>query len=166
MVKIEFILSTLLFVFGLFYLITTAVKTDGTYAFNYDRYKIEQTRLQLSYNQYYLIPMLLQYFALYASFLILNFKLGPKLFSKTGALKSALLIALLLTILFLTLGTINTYLKSYLFLRHTTDGEAYGVIFASSFFHTAWLAFLFGFYTLIKYTSIYLCSNIDEIESK
>jgi len=166
MVKIEFILSTLLFVFGLFYLITTAVKTDGTYALNYDRYKIEQTRLQLSYNQYYFIPRLLQYFALYASFLILNFKLVPKLLFKTQALKGALQITLVLTVLFLTFGTIDTYLKNYLFLRHATDGEAYRVIFTSSFFHTAWLAFLFGFYTLIKYASMYLYSNIDEIESK
>jgi sensor histidine kinase YesM len=166
LVKIEFILSTLLFVFGLFYLITTAVKTDGTYALHYDRYKIEQTRLQLSYNQYYFIPRLVQYFALYASFLILNFKLVPKLFSQTQIPKNALLIAFLLLSLFLTFGTLDTYLKNYLFLRHSTDGEAYRVIFTSSFFHTSWLSFLFGFYTAIKYASIYLYNHIDEIESK
>lgn len=166
LMKTELILSTLLFVFGLFYLIATALKTDGTYALNYDRYKIEQTRLQLSYNQYYFIPRLLQYFALYGSFLVLNFQLVPKLIARNQILKNGILVLLVFIFLFITFGTIDTYLKNYLFLRHETDSEAYRVIFTSSFFYTAWLTFLFGFYTAIKYASLYLYNNIDEIESK
>lgn len=166
LMKSELILSTLLFAFGLFYLIATAVKTDGTYALNYDRYKIEQTRLQLSYNQYYFIPRLLQYFALYASFLLLNFRLVPKLIAKNQVFKNGILVILVLIFLFIAFGTIDTYLKNYLFLRHETDNEAYRVIFTSSFFYTAWLTIVFGFYTAIKYASLYLYNNIDDIESK
>lgn len=164
--KIEFWIATILFISGVFYLIANAVESDGTALLNYDPNKIGQTTVQLNYNQYYFIPKIIRYIVLYLAFLILNFKLVPRLQKRENLLKEGLHIALVLIVVWMIIGIVDTYLKNYVLLSYKTEWEAYKVVFTSSFFFTAWLAFMYGFYAVIKFTALYLLTNSELIQTK
>lgn len=164
--KIEFWTATALFVFTMFYLIGLAVKRDGSLFLNSGGGQVTQTYIELNYNQYYFFPKLASYIALYLGFLTLNFSVVPGLLKKEELFKNIILLVLSFVAVWLVLSTADTYLKNYIFLQYKTENEAYKAFFISGLFYTAWLLFMFGFYSVIKYAGWYLLTNSDLIQSK
>jgi two-component system, LytTR family, sensor kinase len=51
-------------------------------------------------------------------------------------------------------------------LRYQTEQDTYMALFQQNFLYTFWLMLLFGFYTFIKYTGIYLLAHSEAIQSQ
>lgn len=155
--KIEFWAATAIFVFAIFSLSTS----DEPY-----RWDFEEAGIHYRFYKHHFWPQLIRYTLLYLGFLLLNFRIIPKLMQKENvALYSLMLLGLYLAYAF-GAGVLDTYTKSY-FINWNFPGEQdYGLIFQDSFRHALFLLLLVGIYTFIKYTGLYLLSNATAISAR
>ncbi|MBD0352907.1 MAG: histidine kinase [Flavisolibacter sp.] len=164
--KIEFWAATTIFVFVVFFHIAAASTNDIANAWTPNKQLFDKANVPFHYYQYYFIPQLVRYIILYLAFLLLNFRVVPKLIKKEGLFINIMLAILVYVIVGVVLGITDTYLKYYLFDNYRTEQEAYTVLFQNSFLHAAWLLFIFGFYSVIRYLSLFLLSHAEAIQSK
>jgi two-component system, LytTR family, sensor kinase len=164
--KPEFWAATTIFVFSVFFLITPALDNDFAEIRTSNSWYFNEAHVPFNYYRNYFIPQLVKYITLYLSFLVLNFAVLPKLLRKEALVQNILFILLTFLAIGLVLGTTDTYLKSYLFPRYSTEENLYNALFQSSFLYAFWLILLFGFYAIIKYISLYLLSHSASIESR
>ncbi|GAB3528747.1 hypothetical protein GCM10027443_07130 [Pontibacter brevis] len=156
--KVEFWAATTIFVFAVFFLITSAVSSDKSL--------FDEESVSFNYYQNLFFPQLIRYIIYYVGFLLLNFIVVPNLLRKEALFQSLLLILAVFLVVGVVFGVTDTYTKSYLLNRYNTLQEAYNVIFHNSFLYALWLLFMFGFYTSLKYAGIYLLSNSEAIQTK
>lgn len=156
--KVEFWAATTIFVFAVFSLSTSFHSSN--------KYFFDQAGIPFSYYENYFFPQLIKYIVLYLAFLLFNFKIVPALLRKERLFLSIFLIAASFAVVGVVFGVVDTYSKNYLFNRFDSEQETYKVIFQSSFRYGLWLLLMFGFYSLIKFTALYVLSNSEEIQSK
>ncbi|MGK7389098.1 MAG: sensor histidine kinase [Candidatus Cyclobacteriaceae bacterium M2_1C_046] len=162
--KVEFWVATAIFVFAVFLLLTPSVGTENMWAPN--RIFFEKANITFGFSANYFVPKLFQYITLYLTFLVLNFKVAPDLVEKKSVTKNIFILILTFIVLGLVLGTINTYLKTYLYIQYETADEAYRMFFQKSFIYSLWLIFILGFYNVIKYFGVYLLTHSEKIQAK
>jgi two-component system LytT family sensor kinase len=160
--RVEFWAITAVFVFAVFFLVTTPVQSNYHWSPNKGRFEEEN----IAYNYYvnYFFPQLVRYTVLYLSFLLLNFYVVPRLIRKEGTGWNIVTVLIVTAFLGTVLGVTDTYLKTYLFFTYGDD--TYVRIFENSFAYALWLVMVFGFYTIIKYTGIYLLSHSEQIHAR
>jgi two-component system, LytTR family, sensor kinase len=155
--KVEFWAATTIFVFALFSLITADSPNEhhfweAGYSFNF-------------YENYFW-PQLIRYSLLYLAFLLLNFKVLPSFISGQKVWLYVFITLLAFIGLSVFTGILDTYTKGYLFAGYESEDETYSHIFQNSFRYTLWLFLMFGFYSAIKFTGLYLLSNSTTIQSR
>ncbi|MER2998419.1 sensor histidine kinase [Pontibacter populi] len=155
--KVEFWAATTIFVFALFSLITADSPNEHLF---------RDAGYEFHYYENYFWPQLLRYSLLYMAFLLFNFKILPRFISKQKIWLNIFLTLISFVVLSLFIGIIDTYTKGYLFNRFDSEDETYSYIFQNSFRHTLWLLLMFGFYSAIKFTGLYLLSNSTIIQAK
>ncbi|WP_181307616.1 sensor histidine kinase [Rufibacter sp. XAAS-G3-1] len=162
--KVEFWAATTIFVFAVFFLNTTPSDKSSRL--------FEEAGIPFHYYEDYYFPLLIRYTLIYLSFLFLNFKVVPKSIAWTqssrvkGVMYTFVLSLIPFVIIGMAFGITDTYAKNYLFTRYKTEDDTYNVIFQDSFFYAFRLLLLFGFYSFVKYTGIYLLSSSEAIQSK
>jgi two-component system, LytTR family, sensor kinase len=157
--RVEFWAATTIFIFAVFFLITNALGNDWTSA----RGTSGNTRVPFDY---YFISKLIRYTILYIAFLLLNFIIVPRLIRKEALSLNILLIILILLVMGLAFGTTNTYLKYILLPNYQASQGTHISLIQSSFLYAAWLLLLMGFYSVIKYASLYLLTHAETIQSR
>ncbi|MEJ8756866.1 histidine kinase [Pontibacter sp. H259] len=155
--KIEFWAATTIYVFALFSLVT---------GISPNQYDFDQAGVNYSYYEHYFWPQLVRYTVLYLVFLFINFVVFPKLIAKKKLWLYLFLLSITFVGLGLVLGILDTWTKAYLFTRYQEEQQTYDIIFQRSFHYTFRLLLMFIFFTVIKYTGLYLLSNSVTIQSK
>ncbi|MDX5419877.1 MAG: histidine kinase [Hymenobacteraceae bacterium] len=155
--KIEFWAATTIYVFALFSL---------SMEYSPNEYYFKEANVVFHYAKHFFWPQLVRFTIIYLAFLLLNFKVVPKLIRKEAIVLNILLVlAAFLTVGAVT-GIADTYYNGYLLTRFETAQEMWNYTFLRSFQSTLRLMFVFGFYTFIKYFGLYLISNSAAIQSK
>lgn len=156
--KVEFWAATTIFVFAVFFLSTSS--------FSSNQHLFDEARIPFNYYEDYFFPQLTKYTTLYLVFLLFNFKIVPRLIKKESLFLNIFLIVISFVVVGLVFGIVDTYAKNYLFNRYNDVQETYNVIFRNSFRYALWLLLMFGFYSIIKFSALYLLSNSEAIQSK
>lgn len=157
--RIEFWAVTTLFVFVVFFHISDALNITS----NANKNGVETVQNPFDY---YFVSNLIRYIALYLGFLFLNFMVVPKLVRKENVFTNILFIILVFLVTGITFGIVNTYLKYSLVPGYRTDPATHNYILQNAFLFSLWLLLMFGFYSVIKYTGIYLIARSEAIQSR
>lgn len=156
--KVEFWAATTIFAFSVFFLLSGIVNAHEGLFFD--------PHIPFNYYGDFIFPSLIRYTFLYGAFLLLNFKVLPKLVAK----ERVALNCFYLILIFLATGTLfgitDTYLKKYLFDHYVEEDAAYAAFFQGSFSYAFRLLMILGFYTVLKYISVYLLSHSETIQAK
>ncbi len=165
--QVEFWAVTSIYVFSVFFLITTAVKNNGTFGgYSFNRYSFEEAKMPFSYLADFFFPNLVRYTLYYLLFMLFHLSIVPSLLKKNAVTLNVILIVVCYFLTGFILGITDTYLQGYLLARFETLGEAYDFIFQNSFIYTSWLLLMYGFYIIIRYACEYLLRNSEQISSK
>ena len=154
-VRVEFWAATTIFVFMVFFHITDAVSGDARHRLPDDT----------TFN-YFFLSRLIRYVVLYLSFLALNFYIVPKGIKKEGLMLQVVLTTLLYAAVALIFGARDSYLKDAMVPGFRAGNALYNRIFQSSFLYAAWLLLAMGFYSVIKYLSLYLLSRSTALQAR
>jgi histidine kinase len=157
--RVEFWAATTLFVFAIFFLITNTLGND----WNSVRNSSDNIRVPFDY---YFVSKLLRYTILYLAFLLLNFVIVPRLIRKESLVLDILLIILIFLAVGLVFGIINTQLKQLLLPGYQANHATHISVIQNNFLFAAWLLLLMGFYSVIKYASLYLLTHAETIQSR
>lgn len=155
--RIEFWAATTIFIFLIFFHITHALNLNLP-----PDNSIETANPLFNF---FFVSRLIKYTVFYGAFLLLNFVLVPKLVQRESVFLTIVSIILVFAIIGTVFGFTNTYLQ-YLFKGAPTNPSTTQYIFHSSFLFSFWLMLLFGFYTVIKYASIYLLQRSKDLQAK
>ncbi|HVF97533.1 MAG TPA: histidine kinase [Flavisolibacter sp.] len=155
--QVEFWGATTVYVFAVFFLISNALNigwdnnasTPGTSPFDY-----------------YFVSKLIRFTILYGAFLLLNFRIVPALVNGTSPALNVIITLLLFFVIGLGYGIVGTFLKYEMVAGSEVRGAAHNFIFQKSFLYALWLLLMFGFYSVIKYTGLYLLSRAEAIQSR
>lgn len=164
--RVEFWGATTLFVIITFSFITQAVQRDVADIYTFNKHHFEDAGIPFSYYRNYFVPVLIRYTFLFISFLFLNFYVVPRLLRKEAV--TQMIVFTLLFYIFggALVGTTDTYIKNYLFQQYATENETYNAVFQRSYLYCLWLLLLIGFYTVIKYSGIYLLNHVDTLKAR
>jgi two-component system, LytTR family, sensor kinase len=154
--RVEFWAATTIFVFIVFFHITDAITNSG-YSTN------DSVNLPFSY---FFVSRLIQYVVLYLAFLFLNYYAVPKLLKKEDTWLNIFSIILVFMIIALIFSVSGTYMRDQFPPRKHSSQMEYYLVYQKSILYAAWLLLAFGFYSVMRYSSIYLLRNAESIESK
>ncbi len=154
------------FVILVFAMITQTVQRDVSELYPFNRRAFEDAGIPFNYYRNYFVPQLLRYLFLFSSFLVLSLYVVPRLVRKESVFQMVVFIILLYAAAGGVLGTIDTYLRNFVFQQYKTEKDAYNAIFQRSFLYSLWLLLLFGFYTAIKYSGIYLLNHTARLQAR
>jgi two-component system, LytTR family, sensor kinase len=163
--RIEFWAATTIFVFAIFFLITSGVR-NGSEAWAPNSYYFEEHQVKFNYYKHYFIPEIFRYVTLYLAFLVVNFVIVPQVVRKESILLNTVLAVIIFAIIAMAWGITGTYIQAYLFKTFKTNEATYRYLFQKSFLYSAWLLLLFGFYSVIKQIGIYLLYRSEEIQAR
>lgn len=164
--RIEFWAVITIYVFQVFFFISDAIENGYSDMHAPGKQFFDQANADFGFYRNYLIPSLIRFTLLFLLFLLLNFKLVPKLLRKESVGRNSFFIVLIFFLSVVLYAITNSYTKGYLFSTYPTTGDAYTFLFQNSFLYVTWLFLAFVCYSAIKYSGIYLLSNSEEIESK
>ena len=164
--KIEFWGFTTVYVFILFFFTTDAL--DGGSAIESAPYRpeFEKVNVPFSYYRHYFIPQFIHHIILFLAFLVLNFIIAPKLVKKEALIKNIILLVLVFLVCGVAFGIINSYLKAYLYSANPDSDAVMQAIFMDGFEYALILFTVFVFYSVIKYSGLYLLTKIDAIHNR
>lgn len=157
--RIEFWAATTIFVLLVFFHISDSLSIDWPP----QRENPQNTGTPFSYH---FISELIRYCILYGAFLLLNFRVVPKLIRKEAVLLHVFIILIIFLLVGVVFGSVATYLKYALIAGYKTDRGTHNFVFQKSLLYAFWLLLLFGFYSIIKYTGLYLLTRSEAIQSK
>lgn len=155
--KIEFWAATTIYVFALFSLSVDNSPNESSF---------RHANVVYHYYEYFFWPQLVRFTVIYLAFLLLNFKVVPRLIRKEAIWPNVLLVLAAFVAVGVVTGVADTYFKAYLLPGFDTLQEFWNYIFQRSFQNTLRLLLVFGFYTFIKYFGLYLLSNSAAIQSR
>ncbi|GAB3168815.1 sensor histidine kinase [Telluribacter humicola] len=122
--------------------------------------------LPFDFYENYLIPNSIRYTALYLAFLLLNFRIAPRLFQREEVQNQLYLVFLVFLITGFTLGVTETYSRYYLYGTYASNEEVYSIVFRNGYGVALLLVFLVSIYSLIKYLGLLLINDSDAIPHK
>ncbi|TPE42457.1 sensor histidine kinase [Pontibacter mangrovi] len=155
--KVEFWAASTIFVFALF-----SLSID----YSPNEFYFRNANVVYHYYEHFFWPQLVRFTIIYLAFLLLNFKVAPRLMRKEAIWQDILLMIAVFVAVGVVTGIADTYFKAYLQTRFDTLQGFWNYTFQRSFQDTLRLLLLFGFYTFIKYLGLYLLSNSSAIQSK
>lgn len=156
--KLEFWGATTFFVFAVFFLISNALNIGLNSGGGNE---ITKTPFD-----YYFINNLIRYVVLYGAFLMLNFRIVPALMKKESVWVNVVLTIILFLLIGLIFGASATFLK-YNLLPHLKSNRAtHNFLFQKGFLFSFWLMLLYGFYTFIKYSGLYMLTRSEELQTR
>ncbi|PVY39745.1 sensor histidine kinase [Pontibacter virosus] len=155
--KIEFWAATAIFVSSLFSLFIE---------YSPNEYEFMQAGVVYNYYEHFFWPQLVRYTCIYLAFLLLNFKVVPRLMRKEALWWNVLLLVLTFVAVGLLTGITDTYYKGHQLFMYYSAEAFWEDIFQGSFQNTLWLLLVFSFYTFIKYVAHYLLDNAAAIQSR
>ncbi|WP_345247461.1 sensor histidine kinase [Nibrella saemangeumensis] len=128
--------------------------------------EFERANVPFSYYENYYIPSFIRYSIIYVAFLLLNFRIIPRLVRKEKVWQMILLAALIFLIAGLARAISDSDLNAYLVPVYETR-EAYNdFIFTNGFFVALLLFVIVGIYATFKYTVLYLATPAEGVKSK
>jgi two-component system, LytTR family, sensor kinase len=157
--RVEFWAVTTLYVFFVFFHISYALQLSNapqTTALGIVRRPFD----------YYFVAPLIQNTVLYLVFLFLNFMVVPKLVKKENILLNILFIVLAFLVTSIVFGLTNTSLKYEMISGYRTDAYTHNSLIQNAFLYSLWLLCMFGFYSVLKYASLYLLSKSEAIQAR
>lgn len=157
--KVEFWAATTIFVFVVFFHVSYGLSTSWSNS-------ITTTDGAVLTYSYYFVSNLLEYIVCYAAFLLLNFVLAPRLIRRENLLLNIPFLVLVFVLLALFDGWKDTQLRTLMNPSAVQTIGEQNAIFQQSFLYAAWLLMVFGFYTVIRYTSLFLLSNAETIQER
>ncbi|MFD2247611.1 sensor histidine kinase [Pontibacter ruber] len=155
--KVEFWAVTAIFVSSLFSLFIDHSPNE---------YEFMRAGVVYNYYEHFFWPQLVRYTCIYLAFLLLNFKVVPRLMRKEAIWWHVLLLVLAFFGVGLLTGVTDTYYKGHLLPAYYSVEEFWEDIFQGSFQNTLWLLLVFSFYTFIKYVAHYLLDNAAAIQAR
>jgi two-component system LytT family sensor kinase len=154
---IELWASTSLYVFSIFVLVTQANYGSGYRANYYGHYSAIS-----GFGAF--VPRACLYTVLYGTFLIFNFRLWPALVKREFLTLHVILLVMLFGALMLTYAVTDTYLDQNLFTAYPNPIYFNTAIFIHSLLQSLWVFMMLGFYTFIKYASVYLLNYLQKVD--
>ena len=162
--SLEFWTATSIFIVAVFFRITAALTGDTSGIPVSDVTQIGH--VPEDYYRLFFFPQLFQYIILYAAFLLLNFVVVPRLVDRKALALDIIFALLIIGLLGIGLGTIDTYLKHEV-LHHFDDREdAWFALFRERTIYAVWLAIVFGFYTTAKYAGVHVLEHFEDFQKK
>ena len=157
--RIEFWAATAIYVFLIFFLVTNALNiglSSGRGSSGVARAPFD----------YIFVSNLIRITLLYLVFLFLNFVVVPQLINKESVALNIFLIILVVLLVGFVYAVVSTYLRYSFTPGSRVNNNTHNYRFQNSFLYAAWLLLLFGFYSVIKYTALYLLKQSDAIQNK
>ncbi|MBA2330669.1 MAG: histidine kinase [Flavisolibacter sp.] len=155
--RIEFWAATTIYVFLLFFLVTDALNLGL-------RSNRGSTGIAKAPFDYIFVANLVRITLLYLSFLFLNFIIVPRLIKNEALAVNIILIILVVLLVGFIYGIVSTYLRYSFIPGSRISNTTHNYRFQNSFLYASWLLLLFAFYSVIKYTSLYLLSKAEAIQ--
>jgi two-component system LytT family sensor kinase len=159
--KIEFWAATSIFVFSVFFLVSSSV----TNQWRPERFRFEGVYQQYSYFSNYFLPTLIRYATFYCSYLFLTSVIVPQVSQKRNLTLNIIVTITLFGLIWVILAISDTWLKGYRFSNRTEE-EVYAELFSEAAIYSSWLLMMFSIYTCIKLLAIYLLENSELIQAK
>jgi sensor histidine kinase YesM len=163
--KLELLVTFAVFALGLTFLITNGFEEEaGTLHVPY-QYAFEKVNAPFDFNINFLIPQLIRLVFGYGAFLYLNFFVVPRLFCNKDVLWNGVRTALLFSVTGFMFGATNVMLKHYVYQIQSIEAtllELYGTGFLFAGF---WFV-VFGFYTITKYSIMYMIDKSNQMAAK
>jgi two-component system LytT family sensor kinase len=163
--RIELWAAGLIYGFILLMLLARVAESNVNVIWTPYRYMFEEYHLHYSYSKYYFLPMVARYTLYFFSFLLWNFVIIPSLVEKRKTTLMIVLAVALFGAVWLFCGITDTWLKGYLFYKHTPD-YVNNIIFKTNLIYALWVMMMLTLYSLIKHVANYLLNNTDRIESQ
>lgn len=160
--RIEYWAATTMFVFSIFFLVSSSVNIPE---WRYDPRTFEEAEQHYSYFNNYFLPALVRYITFYGSYLLLSFIIVPPLTRKENITVNIILTLVIFYLISVVLAVTDTWLRGYLFSTYSED-ELYAKLFQESAIFSFWLMMMFALYNIIKYLAVYLLENSDLIQAK
>ena len=156
--KLEFWGATTFFVFAVFFLISDALNIGLNNTGN--------NGITKSPFDYYFVNNLIRYTVLYGAFLILNFRIVPDFIKKEAIWVNIILTIILFLLIGLIFGASTTFLKYAMMPQAKNDRVTHNFLFQKGFLLALWLLLLYGFYSVIKYTGLYLLTRTEDLQTR
>ncbi|MEE1945767.1 histidine kinase [Pedobacter sp. KR3-3] len=153
--KTEFWISTVLYVFAVLMLITSA----GGRFYNENYYNFKGEHLSYSFFSNYLVPELFRYSILYFNFLFLNFYIVPSFLKKENIVLNSLLTLIILVGSGFTISICKTYTEAYTLVQYDDIQNAYNRLFFDGFTYELWVMVIVTAYVLLKEFINYFMAN-------
>lgn len=153
--KVEFWAATFIYAcltYVLVYNLFMLTNTGNVNTPNFDDYI--RRDVPYSYLKNYFIPQFFKYTAFYGAFLVFNFLIVQSLATGRRVVLSIALTLLLFVTLTAVLGTIGTWMQSYLF-KNLSERYVYRRVFKGQFTVALWATALVIFYNITKYCLLY-----------
>ncbi len=160
--RIEYWAATTMFVFSIFFLVSSSVNIQE---WRYDTQTFKEAEQHYSYFNNYFLPVLARYITFYGSYLLLTFIIVPPLTRKQNITVNIILTLVIFYLISVVLAITDTWLRGYLFSTYSED-ELYAKVFQESAIFSFWLMMMFALYNIIKYLAMYLLENSELIQSK
>jgi len=163
--KIEFWAATTIYVFGLLLLLAKVSNSVENEIWTPYRYMFNNYHLHYSYSKYFFFPQVFRYTGYYGAYLLWNFIIVPALAQKRRVAWHIILGLALLVALWGLFGITDTWLKGYLFYHKSAD-YVYNIVFKTNVLYALWVIMMLTFYSMIKFATRFLLSNVDKINAK
>jgi sensor histidine kinase YesM len=163
--KVEFWVSTCIYAFAILLLLARVSNSNVREVWTPYRYMFNVYHLHYSYSKYFFLPQVFRFTAYYGAYLLWNFIIVPALAQKRNVAWHIILGIALFLLLWLLLGITDTWLKGYLFYNKSPE-YVYNLVFKTNFIYAIWLIMMLTFYSMIKYTALYLLANTHKIQAK
>ena len=160
--RIEYWAATTMFVFSIFFLVSSSVNITE---WRYDPRTFQEAEQHYSYFNNYFLPALARYITFYGSYLLLSFIVVPPLTRKENITLNIILMVIIFYLISVVLAITDTWLRGYLFSTYS-EGELYSKLFQESAIFSFWLLMMFALYNIIKYLAVYLLENSELIQAK
>jgi two-component system LytT family sensor kinase len=162
--SVEFWAATSIFIVAVFFHISYAVTGNTSGVPMLDVTRVGE--MPATYYRLFFFPKLIQYTLLYAAFMLMHFVIVPKLVAGRAVAMNILFALLLIALLGLGLGVLETYLQSHILGRFATRDEAYFWIFRDRMLYAVWLTLVYGFYALARHGAVYVLGRYEEFRAR
>lgn len=159
--RIEFWAATTVFVFSIFFLVSSSVGNRWSpYEYNF-----KEANQQFSYFLNYFLPTLVRNVTFYTTYCLLAFVIVPPLVKKDNLTLNIIFLTVIFGFVGLIMAVTDTWTEGHLFGSMSED-EVYNKLFQENVIYAFWLLMMYTLYNAIKILAIYLLENTDLVESK
>ncbi|AMR31422.1 histidine kinase [Mucilaginibacter sp. PAMC 26640] len=163
--RIELYTATSIYALAVFFLVARVADSNVQVIWTPYRYMFNELHLHYSYSKYFFFPMIARYTIYFGGFLLWNFLIIPSLIERRKTTLMIILAVALFGTIWLFCGITDTWLKGYLFFKHSA-GWVYNLVFKTNFIYAIWVMMMLTLYSLIKQVAQYLLNNSEHIQAE